>query len=59
MIPSEIPVLVSFLNTKLRDEGVTLSELCAELGLDEGEIVDRLFHAGYAYEPEKRVFYAY
>ena len=35
MIPKDPVILLSFVNTKLRDEYPSLEELCAALGADE------------------------
>ena len=38
MIPKDPVILLSFINTKLRDEYASLSELCAALDADAGDI---------------------
>ena len=37
MIPEDPVILLSFVNTKLRDEYPSLDELCASLGGEPGE----------------------
>ena len=56
MLPKDPCILLSFVNTKLRDEYPSLSELCAALDADEGEITAALSAAGYAYDPGQNRF---
>lgn len=56
-IPKDPNILVSMVNMKLRD-GVyeTLSDMCASLGIDEGDLTARLKEAGFEYNPATRQF---
>ena len=56
MLPKDPFILLSFVNTKLRDEYPSLSELCAGLDADEEEITAALAAAGYAYDPGQNRF---
>lgn len=56
MLPADDFILLSFVNTRLRDEYASLDELCAALDADENEITDRLAAIGYAYSPEDNAF---
>ena len=56
MLPKDPYILLSFINTKLRDEYGNLSELCAALGAEESEIRDTLAAAGCAYDPGQNRF---
>ena len=56
MLPKDPFILLSFVNTRLRDEYTSLSELCAALGADEGEITAALAAVGYAYNPDQNRF---
>ena len=56
MLPQDPYILLSFVNTKLRDEYPGLSELCAALDADEGEITAALSAVGYAYDPAHNQF---
>ena len=56
MLPKDPYILLSFINTKLRDEYPSLSELCAALDADEGELRDTLAAVGYAYDPAHNQF---
>lgn len=50
MLPRDPIVLLSFVNTKLRDEYVSLQDLCAAMDVKEKDITDILAGAGYAYD---------
>ena len=56
MLPQDPVILLSYLNTKLRDDYPSLDELCASLDADREEIVRKLEAVGYAYDPEKNRF---
>ena len=43
-------MLLSYVNTKLRDEGISLDELCGQLGWDRGDVERRLREIGYEYD---------
>lgn len=49
MIPNDPIILLSFLNTKLRDNCKNIDELCYELNLDRTEIEEKLSGIGYEY----------
>jgi len=46
-------MLMSYLNTKLRDEYDSLESLCEDMDISVGEIEKTLAEAGFAYENEK------
>ena len=56
MLPNDPMILLSYLNTKLRDEYESLEALCEDLELDEDALRERLAAAGYFYDAEKRRF---
>ena len=56
MLPRDPVILLSFVNTKLRDEYPSLSELCAALDGSEAEICDTLAALDYRYDPERNQF---
>ena len=56
MLPKDPYILLSFVNTKLRDEYPGLSELCAALDADEEEITAALAGVGYAYDRSQNRF---
>lgn len=49
-------MLLSYVNTKLRDEYASLDELCSSLDLSRVEIEGRLAAAGYVYNEEQNRF---
>ncbi len=55
-LPNEPTILLSFINTKLRDEYDSLSSLCEDFGVQEGEIVEKLALIGYTYSTEGNKF---
>ena len=55
-IPSDPVMLLSFVNMKLRDEYDSLDELCASLGVDKGEICEKLAITNYIYNEELNKF---
>ena len=55
MLPRDPYILLSFVNTRLRDEYPSLSELCCALDAGEEEITGALAAVGYAYDrPQNR-----
>lgn len=50
MIPSDPFMLLSYINTKLRDEYSDLEALCDGLNVDVQEVKDKLYGIGYAYD---------
>lgn len=56
MIPSDPFILLSYINTKLRDDFATLDELCAALDLDRNTLADRLSSVGFEYDPAVNQF---
>ncbi len=55
-MPNDPIMLMSVINTKLRDEYSSLEELCRSLCLDKEEIVEKLEKVGFKYEPESNQF---
>lgn len=55
-LPADNFMLLSLVNTALRDRYSTFSELCAEEGLDGEEISGRLNAIGYFYDGEQNAF---
>lgn len=56
MLPKDPVILLSFINTKLRDEYSGLAELCAALDADEAVLRETLGALDYAYDPERNQF---
>lgn len=55
-IPNDPIILLSFINTKLRDHYSSLNTLCDDLELDEHEIIHKLSCIGYTYQSEQNRF---
>ena len=56
MLPQDPMILLSYVNTKLRDEYASLDELCAALDADREELVRKLEGVNYTYSPERNQF---
>ena len=56
MLPQDPIILLSYVNTKLRDEYPSLDELCDDLDADREELVRRLETVGYTYDEDKNRF---
>lgn len=55
-LPKNPIMLMSFINTKLRDEYSSLEELCKSLGIDKEELIEKLEKVGFKYKPEINQF---
>ena len=55
-LPNDPVILLSYINTKLRDEFPSLDELCRSLSVSQSDIESRLASIGYAYDHEKNSF---
>jgi len=55
-IPSDPIMLLSYVNTMLRDRFGSFEELCDSLGLDKAEIEKKLSDAGFIYMPQTNQF---
>ena len=56
MIPNDPAILLSFVNTKLRDEYAGLDELCAALDTGKARIESALAAIDYHYDPKLNKF---
>ena len=56
MLPNDPILLMSVLNTKLRDEYDSLDALCEDMELDKETVLVRLNTAGFNYRPEQNQF---
>jgi hypothetical protein len=57
-IPKDPVMLMSYINTQLRDNYPSLTELAKSLGADENEIRDKLDGIGMKYDRELNRFIA-
>ena len=56
MLPNDSMILLSFINTKLRDFYPDLDALCDDLQADRAEIEQKLASIDYAYNAELNRF---
>ena len=55
-LPSDPNILLSLINTKLRDDYSSLDELCDSLDVDKEKLVSDLKAAGYIYNTSTNQF---
>lgn len=55
-IPNDSMMLLSYINTKLRDEYPNFETLCYELELNPAEITDKLAQIDYSYNEDLNRF---
>lgn len=55
-LPNDPIMLLSVVNTKLRDMYSSLDLLCDDLNEDKEEIIKKLFDAGFEYDPIQNRF---
>lgn len=56
-LPTDPFILLSFVNTKLRDNYAGLDEMCDDLDIDRSELEKRLGEAGFEYSAENNKFF--
>ena len=55
-LPNDPIMLMSYLNTQLRDNYPSLEELCKSMCLDEAVIRAKLETVGFVYQPDRNQF---
>ena len=55
-IPKDPVILLSYINTQLRDFYSDLDDLCKALDLDQSQLEKTLKAIGYQYRPERNQF---
>ncbi len=55
-LPQDPAILLSYVNTQLRDFYGSFQEFCDDRGLDGGEIAEKLAAIGYCYSPAHNRF---
>lgn len=50
MIPNDPFMLLSYINTQLRDKYSSLDELCDDMDVSAEDIISKLDNAGYVYD---------
>ena len=56
MLPKDPVILLSYVNTKLRDDYPGLEALCDDLQADPAALRETLAGIGYAYDPARNQF---
>ena len=56
MLPQDPNILLSYVNTKLRDEYDSLDALCDDLDASPAELAKKLSAVGYAYDEAANQF---
>lgn len=55
-LPKDPMMLLSFVNTRMRDEGLNLMEFCSQFQIEQNEIEEKLDKLGYSYNNDLRKF---
>ncbi len=55
-LPNDPVMLLSFVNTRMRDEHINLTELCRQFGVNRDGIENKLKNIGYLYNEELNKF---
>ena len=55
-LPNDVFILFSYLNTELRDTGVTLAEFGEEHQLEREALTEKMNAAGFRYDEAQRRF---
>lgn len=55
-IPNDPAILLSYINTQLRDSGQDLDDLCKSLCVEKENIQSKISSIGYTYDKEKNRF---
>ena len=56
MLPQDPIILLSYVNTKLRDDYPSLDALCGDLDVDKEELLRKLEAVNYTYSAEQNRF---
>ncbi len=56
-LPNDPMILLSVINTKLRDEYSTIDALCEDMDIDKASLIDKLAQAGFEYNPSANKFW--
>jgi hypothetical protein len=55
-LPTDPVILLSYVNTGLRDAYPSLDELCGALSIEKEKVTEKLAAIGYEYDPEQNRF---
>ncbi len=56
LLPKDPMMLLSFVNTRLRDDKLTLDEFCAQFDVEQNVIIEKLAKLDYKYDENLRKF---
>ena len=56
MLPKDPMILLSYVNTHLRDDYPSLDALCEDLDIPRAELEEKLSAVGFAYDEEQNRF---
>ena len=56
-LPTDPFILLSYVNTKLRDDYSSLDKMCEDLDIDRSELEKKLGDAGFEYSEENNKFF--
>ena len=56
MLPQDPMILLSVINTRLRDQYPSLAALCEDLDADQRALEEKLALVGFRYSPERNRF---
>ena len=56
-LPQDPFILLSYVNTKLRDDYSSLDSMCEDLGIERKALETKLLEAGFEYSPENNKFF--
>ena len=55
-LPQDPVILLSYINTQLRDQYASLDDLCLSLGVERRDFEEKLAAIHYHYDEERRSF---
>ena len=55
-LPKDPFMLLSYVNTKLRDDYPSLDALCDDMGADKQALLDAMAGVGFRYDPDRNAF---
>lgn len=55
-LPKDPVILLSFVNTQMRDHNLSLSEFCADFNIGEEELTKKLSDIQYRYDAVQKQF---
>ena len=57
VLPEDPMILLSYINTKLRDNYASLDELCDDMHISKTDLVAKLGSVGFEYNPQQNKFW--